>query len=91
VLLAIASDGQPFSMNDVRQIVPEDACRRAGLYFHALVNRTHPIVLEPVGTVVSINKKAHGKKVNTYRLTPQGRRFLEERRSNRIQQRKQAA
>lgn len=91
VLLAIASDGTPFSMNDVRQVVPEDACRRAGLYFHALVNREHPVVLEPVGEVVSINKKARGKKVNVYRLTAAGRAFIEERRAARIEQRKAAA
>jgi hypothetical protein len=91
VLLAIASDGQPFSMNDVRLVVPEDACKRAGLYFHGLVGRTHPVVLELIGDVVSINKKAHGKKVNTYRLTADGRKFLEDRRNERVEQRKAAA
>jgi len=91
VLLAIASDGHTFSMNDVRQVVPEDACRRAGLYFHSLVNREHPIVLVHVGDVVSINKKARGKTVHTYRLTAEGRTFLEERRAARIEQRKAAA
>jgi hypothetical protein len=90
VLLAIASDGQPFSMNDVRLVVPEDACKRAGLYFHGLVNLTHPRVLEPIGVVVSINKKAHGKKVNTYRLTTDGRKFLEDRRNARAEQSKAA-
>ncbi|MDX2761608.1 hypothetical protein [Streptomyces europaeiscabiei] len=91
VLLAIASDGQPFSMNDVRLVVPEDACKRAGLYFHSLVNLTHPQVLEPIGDVRSINKKAHGKKVNTYRLTADGRKYIEERRAARAGQSKAAA
>ncbi len=91
VLLAIEADGEPFSMNDVRQVVPEDACRRAGLYFHSLVNREHPEVLVCVGEVRSINKKARGKKVNVYRLTAAGRKFIQERRTARIEQRKAAA
>lgn len=90
-LLAITSDGQPFSMNDFRIVVPEDACRRAGLYFHALVNREHPEVLVHVGDVRSINKKARGKKVNTYRLTAAGRQFIQDRQAARTEQRKQAA
>ncbi len=91
VVLAIAGEGQTFSMNDVRTVVPEDACRRAGLYFHGLVNLEHPHVLEHVGDVVSVNPKARGKKVNTYRLTAAGRKFLTERRTARIEQRKAAA
>jgi hypothetical protein len=91
VLLAIAADGYTFSMNDVRTVVPEDACRRAGLYFHALVNREHPVVLEPLGEVRSINPKARGKKVNTYRLTVEGRKFIEARKAARNEQRKAAA
>lgn len=91
VVLAIAADGQPFSMNDIRTVVPEDACKRAGLYFHGLVNLGHPVVLEPVGQVVSINPKAHGKKVNAYRLTADGRKFLEDRQTARTEQRKAAA
>lgn len=91
VLLAVAADGHTFSMNDVRSVVPEDACRNAGLYFHALVNREHPVVLQPVGEVRSINPKARGKKVNTYRLTAAGRAFIEERRSARIEQQRRAA
>lgn len=90
VVLAIAGDGQPFSMNDVRIVVPEDACRRAGLYFHSLVNRAHPKILDCVGDVVSINRKARGKTVHTYRLTAAGREFIEERRAARIEQRKAA-
>lgn len=90
VLLAIAADGHTFSMNDVRCVVPEDACRNAGLYFHGLVNREHPVILQPVGEVRSINPKARGKKVNTYRLTADGRKFIEERRTARIEQRKAA-
>lgn len=96
VLLAIAADGQPFSMNDIRQVVPEDACRRAGLYFHALTGHDafypdEPALLRKVGEVVSINEKARGKKVNVYRLTRAGRTFIEDRRAARIEQRRAAA
>ena len=79
-VLAIASDGQPFGMNDLRTVLPEDACKRAGLYFHALINLEHPEVLRHVGDVRSINPKAHGKKVGVYVLTLAGRKFIEERR-----------
>ena len=90
VVLAIAGDGQPLSMNDVRAVVPEDACRRAGLYFHSLVGREYPEILDHVGEVRSINPKARGKKVNVYRLTAAGRKFIEGRRNTRIEQRRAA-
>lgn len=91
VVLHLASRGEPFGMNDIRLIVPEDACRNAGLYFRALVETEHPIVLRVIGEQVSINPKAHGKKVNVYRLTIAGRIYLQERVDARIEQRKAAA
>ncbi|MEU3613432.1 hypothetical protein ABZ725_14110 [Streptomyces sp. NPDC006872] len=91
VVVHLGSQGQPFGMNDIRLIVPEDACRRAGLYFRALVELEHPIVLRVVGEQVSINPKAHGKKVNTYRLTIAGRAHLRDRINKRIEQRRAAA
>lgn len=91
VVLHLASRGEPFGMNDVRLIVPEDACRKAGLYFRALIETEHPIVLRVIDEQVSINPKAHGKKVNVYRLTIAGRTYLQNRVDNRIKQRKAAA
>lgn len=91
VVLHLGRYGQPFGMNDIRLIVPEDACRKAGLYFRALIELAHPTVLRVVGEQVSINPKAHGKKVNTYRLTIDGRIHLQERIDGRIKQRKAAA
>jgi hypothetical protein len=90
-LLAIASDDQPFGMNDIRTVLPEDACRKAGLYFHSLVNLEHPQVLQQVGEVRSINPKAHGKKVGVYRLTAAGRKFIQDRQAARTEQRRAAA
>lgn len=82
---------RPFGMNDVRLLLPEDDCKQAGLYFRALIELEHPTVLEYVGEVVSINPKAHGKKVNEYLMTTAGLRFLERRVAARIEQRRAAA
>jgi hypothetical protein len=96
VVLDLASHGQPFGMNQIRQIIPDDVCRKAGLYFHQLVGRDalnpdEPQLLRKVGEEVSINEKARGKRVNTYVLTRAGRKFIEDRQAARIQQRKAAA
>jgi hypothetical protein len=96
VVLHLANHGQPFGMNQMRQIVPEDVCRKAGLYFHALVGHDalhpdEPQLLRKVGEEVSINEKARGKKVNVYVLTRAGRKFIEDRQAARIEQRKAAA
>jgi hypothetical protein len=90
-LLAISSDDQPFGMNDIRTVLPQDACKKAGLYFHSLVNLEHPEVLRQVGEVRSINPKAHGKKVGVYVLTAAGRKFIEDRQAARLEQRRAAA
>lgn len=88
---AIASDGHPFSMNDLRLVLPELAHHAAGLYFHSLANQTNPQLLIAVGEVRSINKKAHGKKVNTYRLTEAGHEAIAERRAGRLAETRRAA
>lgn len=95
-VLYFADTREPFGMNDIRLLVPEGECKNAGLYFHALLSHGafddgEPQLLRKVGEVVSINAKARGKKVNTYLLTAAGRKFLEERKAARIEQRKAAA
>ncbi|OLZ72529.1 hypothetical protein AVW11_03815 [Streptomyces amritsarensis] len=81
---AIAGDGQPFSMNDIRAVLPGSQHHQAGLYFHSLLMRkASPLV--HVGYVRSINPKARGKVVNTYRLTMSGREFMKTRRAERAQ------
>ena len=82
-IAAIASDDLPFSMNDIRAVFPGSEHHQAGLYFHSLLLTRSPQLLVKVGDVVSINEKAHGKRVNTYRLTVTGSRFLEIRRDAR--------
>ncbi|MEU6768571.1 hypothetical protein ABZ916_39435 [Streptomyces sp. NPDC046853] len=91
VVLHLGRSSRPFGSNDFRLLLPEDDCKKAGLYLHGLIEHKHPVVLEVVGEVVSINPKAHGKRVCEYRLTLAGRRYLEGRIAARVEQRKAAA
>lgn len=91
-VLHLADSGQPFGMNDIRLLVPEDECRNAGVYFGALIGHDSlhpemPALLRKVGEEPSINPKAHGKKVNTYLLTRAGRKHIQARQAARIEQR----
>lgn len=95
-VLHLDDSREPFGMNDIRLIVPDGECKKAGLYFQALLSHdafsdNAPALLRKVGEVVSINEKAHGKKVNTYLLTRAGRKYIEERQAARIEQRRVAA
>ena len=93
VVLHLDRTNRPFGMNDIRLIIPEDACQRAGLYLHGLLARDtassadKPKLLIPVGMVTSVNRKARGKKVNTYLLTPAGRQFIQDRQAARAERR----
>ncbi|MER5653486.1 hypothetical protein ABT076_10770 [Streptomyces sp. NPDC002131] len=88
-VLYLGRGGHPFGANDLRLIVPEDDCKKAGQYLHGLIERD--TVLQVIGEVVSINPKAHGKRVNVYRLTPAGRKFIRDRQAARAEQKKAAA
>lgn len=95
-VLHLADSGQPFGMNDIRLLVPEGEFRKAGIYFAALTGHdalhpNAPQLLRKVGEETSVNPKAHGKKVNVYRLTRAGRKFIKDRQAARIQQRRAAA
>lgn len=82
-VLAIAGGNRPFSANDLWAVLPPMGRGAIGLYFSSLSKRRAPQVLEHVGYEPSVNPKAHGKPVNSYLLTSEGRRFLEGRRSAR--------
>ncbi|MPY47077.1 hypothetical protein [Streptomyces acidicola] len=90
-VLAIAGGNRPFSANDLWAIVPELGRGTAGLYFSCLAKRRQPKVLVKVGDEPSVNPKAHGKPVNLYLITAEGRKFIEERRSARTQRKAAAA
>lgn len=89
-VLHLGRSSRPFGSNDFRLLLPEDDCKKAGIYLRALLEKEHPAVLEIVGEVVSINPKAHGKRVCEYRLTLAGRRYLENRIARRVEQRRAA-
>lgn len=94
-VLHLADTGRPFGMNDIRLLVPEDECRKAGLYFsqltgHDALHPDEPQMLRTVGEEPSINPKAHGKKVNVYLLTRAGRKFIQDRQAARTEQRRAA-
>ena len=96
VVLHLANSGQAFGMNQIRLIVPEGECQKAGLYFHALTGRSAlqpelPELLRKVGEETSINPKARGKKVNLYVLTRAGRNYIQDRQADRLEQRRAAA
>ena len=95
-VLHLADTGAPFGMNDIRLLVPEDDCRKAGVYFAALTGHDalhpdEPQLLRKVGEEPSINPKAHGKRVNVYLLTRAGRKYIQDRQAARVEQRKAAA
>ncbi|MFE0039388.1 hypothetical protein [Streptomyces sp. NPDC059015] len=94
-VLHLADSGHPFGMNDIRLLVPEDECRKAGLYFAALTGHDslhgdQPQLLRTVGEERSINPKARGKKVNVYVLTRAGRKHIQDRQAARLEQRRAA-
>lgn len=76
---AIGGGGRPFSMNDVRAILPDTVQGAAGLYFHSLVRRRNPQQLVIVGEEPSTAASTHGKPIKVYvlsaeRLAQQDRR-----------------
>lgn len=91
VVIHLGRSSRPFGSNDFRLLLPEDDCKKAGLYLRGLIEKEHPVVLEVIDEVVSINPKAHGKKVYTYRLTLAGRMYIEARIARRVEQRRAAA
>ncbi|NUU21745.1 MAG: hypothetical protein HOV68_09560 [Streptomycetaceae bacterium] len=66
---AIGGDGRPFSMNDVRAVLPELAHGTAGLFFHSLVRRRHPRQVMVIDEEPSTAESTHGKPIKVYRLS----------------------
>lgn len=73
---AIGGDGRPFSMNDVRAVLPELAHGAAGLYFHSLVRRRNPRQVDIVGEEPSTAESTHGKPIKVYVLSPERREAI---------------
>lgn len=64
---AIGGDGRPFSMNDLRELLPPIAHGVAGLVLRADKCRK-PSPLIKVGEVISTSGPTHGKPINVYVL-----------------------
>ena len=64
----IGADGRPFSMNTIRDLLPEMAHGAAGLVFHGLIRQRNPRVLVKVGEEPSTSGPTHGKPINVYVL-----------------------
>lgn len=66
---AIGGDGRPFSMNDVRDVLPDIARGTAGLFFQSLVRRRNPRQVDIVGEEPSTAESTHGKAIKVYVLS----------------------
>jgi len=64
---AIGDDGRTFSMNDVRDLLPDLAHGTAGVTIHGLLRRRPPLLVK-VGEEPSTAASTHGKRINVYRL-----------------------
>lgn len=64
---AIGADGRPFSMNDIRDLLPPLAHGVAGLVLRSDKCR-RPSPLIKVGEVTSTSGPTHGKAINVYVL-----------------------
>lgn len=65
---AIGADGRPFSMNTIRDLLPDIAHNAAGLVFHSLIHRRNPRYLIVVGEEPSTLPNTHGKPIKVYVL-----------------------
>jgi hypothetical protein len=63
----IGDDGAAFSMNDVRDLLPDMAHHTAGLVFHSMLRR-RPSPLVKVGEVRSTSERTHAKPIGVYVL-----------------------
>lgn len=64
---AIGSDGRPFSMNEIRDLLPGLAHGTAGLYLRSECCRKSPLLVK-VGEVTSTSPATHGKRICQYVL-----------------------
>ncbi|MEC4016023.1 hypothetical protein [Streptomyces sp. H27-D2] len=65
---AIGDDGRTFSMNGIRDLLPDMAHRTAGLVMRSLIGRKNPTMLVKIGEEPSTSGPTHGKRINIYRL-----------------------
>jgi hypothetical protein len=78
--------GQPFSMNDLRGMLPELAHGAAGRVLRGMRLRK-PAPIREVAQVRSTSGPTHGKPISVYVLTPHGHQELRARREQQTQRR----
>ena len=71
VVLSFGADGEPFSANDFRHLLPDAAHRHIGAVLNSLSAR-RPAAIVPVGEVRSTAASTHGKPVKVWRLAKAG-------------------
>lgn len=71
VVVSFGSDGEPFSANDFRHLLPEAAHRHIGAVLNSMSAR-RPAAIVPVGEVRSTAVSTHGKPVKVWRLAETG-------------------
>lgn len=71
VVVSFGSDGEPFSANDFRHLLPEVAHRHIGAVLNSMSAR-RPAAIVPVGEVRSTAVSTHGKPVKVWRLAETG-------------------
>lgn len=64
---SIGADGRPWSMNDLRDVLPDTAHYAAGLVVHSHIHRAASPLIK-VGTEPSTARSTKGKPINLYRL-----------------------
>ena len=71
VVVSFGADGEVFSANDFRHLLPEDAHRHIGAVLRSMATR-RPAVIVPVGEVRSTAASTHGKALKVWRLAETG-------------------
>jgi len=71
VVTSYGSDGESFSANDFRHLLPEVAHRHIGAVLRSMASR-RPAAIVPVGEVRSTAVSTHGKPLKVWRLTGTG-------------------
>jgi hypothetical protein len=71
VVVSFGSDGEPFSANDFRHLLPEVAHQHIGAVLNSMSAR-RPAAIVPIGEVRSTAASTHGKPVKVWRLAEAG-------------------
>jgi len=71
VVVSFGADGEVFSANDFRHLLPEAAHRHIGAVLRSMATR-RPAAIVPVGEVRSTASSTHGKALKVWRLAETG-------------------